>query len=200
VRKHFAGCGKIISLNLPLKSDGAHRGKAFVEFDSKAACDTALELHDGGDFSGASISVRMACDGGKAAETTDKWRKDFEVCVAGLPFSMSTEDVKIMFEKYGKIVAFRMPPDASGKHRGLAFVCFASRASCAAALTLHGTIFGVRGLFVYMSGDKAAASAARRPPLPPPLHSKWRPQWSGGRRRRSCSTSPSVRYSRRTVG
>jgi len=154
VKKYFSKCGKICSVNIPCGRDGRHRGKAFIEFESKENCNRALKLHDT-HYGAHLLSIHMAKDN-TPAKPEWKYRKDLEVVVGGLPFSMSEEAVKEHFAKCGTIMALRMPPKSDGKHRGLAFISFTSKEECGKALKFHNTTCDGRRLYVYMSGETGA--------------------------------------------
>merc|ERR1712190_615464 len=109
---------------------------AFIDFDSEDALVKALEFNDtalGRDV----LLVRKASDkpakgGGKGATQDEKprWKKSLEVFVAGLPYSMSKDDVEKYFSECGEIVALRMPAASEGRHRGIAFICFTCKEEC----------------------------------------------------------------------
>lgn len=78
--------------------------------------------------------------------------------VGNLPFTVSQEEVKAEFAKYGTIEDCHLPMDReSGRPRGFGFVTFADNTEADAAIAaLNGANFGGRSLRVNEAEDRRA--------------------------------------------
>merc|ERR1711934_1112393 len=57
VREYFSTCGEIISIEMPIMDDGRSSGTAIINFKTKQACETCLELN-GSDFNGRWLNIK----------------------------------------------------------------------------------------------------------------------------------------------
>merc|ERR1711934_830250 len=59
VREYFSTCGEIISIEMPIMDDGRSSGTAIINFKTKQACETCLELN-GSDFNGRWLNIKYS--------------------------------------------------------------------------------------------------------------------------------------------
>ena len=86
--------------------------------------------------------------------------------VGNLPFNATEEDVKVLFERHGKVDSVKLINDReTGKPRGFGFVDMAPQEAQAAIQALNGFRWPTAAR--QRSPGKAAAPALRRRPLPP---------------------------------
>jgi RNA recognition motif-containing protein len=63
LRKDFEECGKLVSCRVPKNEEGACKGIAFIEFETKEGFEAALKF-DGTEYGGRTIGVAKAGEGG----------------------------------------------------------------------------------------------------------------------------------------
>jgi RNA recognition motif-containing protein len=86
--------------------------------------------------------------------------------VGNLPFSITKEKLKEIFEQFGEITSLNLITDRdTGKSRGFAFVEFADKDSGNKAIKeYNGTTLDGRSIVVKIANDKPAARPPRRSP------------------------------------
>jgi RNA recognition motif-containing protein len=174
VKKDFAECGEILSINMPMNDDGRPRGIAFIKYASKAGVEGALAF-DGTDYGGRYLEVMQAWDGvysegkskgekgtgrgtgrgkGKGKSSQEKGaNSDFAVFVGGLPFAVDEAGVREHFSDCGTIASVRMPTSEDGKPKGIAFLRFTCDEHVDAAVQLNESNLGGRNVLVRRATD-----------------------------------------------
>ncbi|XP_056282574.1 polyadenylate-binding protein 4 isoform X1 [Pseudoliparis swirei] len=120
----FSAFGNILSCKVVCDENGS-KGYAFVHFETQDAADRAIEkmngmlLNDRKVFVGRfkSRKEREAELGAKAKEFTNVYIKNFGD-------EMTDDQLKELFDKYGKTLSVKVMIDPSGKSRGFGFISY----------------------------------------------------------------------------
>ncbi|XP_038045466.1 poly(U)-binding-splicing factor PUF60-like isoform X2 [Patiria miniata] len=128
VRQAFNPFGPIKSINMswdPITMK--HKGFAFVEYDLPEAAQLALEQMNGVMIGGRNIKVGRPSNMPQAQPVVDQLMEESKnhprIYVASIHGDLSTEDIKSVFEAFGKILSCALPLDsATSKHKGYAFI------------------------------------------------------------------------------
>ncbi|XP_071793660.1 poly(U)-binding-splicing factor PUF60-like isoform X1 [Asterias amurensis] len=128
VRQAFNPFGPIKSINMswdPITMK--HKGFAFVEYDLPEAAQLGLEQMNGVMIGGRNIKVGRPSNMPQAQPVVDQLMEESKnhprIYVASIHGDLSTEDIKSVFEAFGKIVSCNLPIDsATNKHKGYAFI------------------------------------------------------------------------------
>lgn len=134
LQKDFAECGEITKILIPKDAEGKRRGIAFITFKTKAGVEAACKF-DRTDYGGRILMVNKVGPPkkGKGDKGKGKGEKgkggstvsfDHEVCVRGLPWSTTSEQLKKHFEECGEVENFKLLYNEEGKVRGSAFIAF----------------------------------------------------------------------------
>ena len=143
VKKYFASCGKILSVELPLAEGGKSSGTAFVTFSQRSELDAAIAM-DGGIWPGTErwLKIEESVErpekkkfgsGGVKPEGCDT------VFVGNLSWDVTEELVRETFGSCGEIVRVKFSEDEEGNFKGFGHVQFADGASTDEAVKLAGT-------------------------------------------------------------
>uniref|UniRef100_A0A1A8AKC3 Poly-U binding splicing factor 60KDa n=1 Tax=Nothobranchius furzeri TaxID=105023 RepID=A0A1A8AKC3_NOTFU len=108
IRQAFAPFGPIKSIDMSWDSvTMKHKGFAFVEYDVPEAAQLALEQMNSVMLGGRNIKVRVCTC----------------VCVSSVHPDLSDDDIKSVFEAFGRIKSCTLARDpTSGRHRGFGFI------------------------------------------------------------------------------
>uniref|UniRef100_A0A3P9MJ22 Polyadenylate-binding protein n=1 Tax=Oryzias latipes TaxID=8090 RepID=A0A3P9MJ22_ORYLA len=156
----FSAFGNILSCKVVCDENGS-KGYAFVHFETQDAADRAIEkmngmlLNDRKVFVGRfkSRKEREAELGAKAKEFTNVYIKNFGD-------EMEDEQLKEMFEKYGKTLSVKVMTDSSGKSRGFGFVSFEKHEDANKAVEeINGTELNGKTVFVGRAQKKMERQA-----------------------------------------
>ncbi len=79
---------------------------------------------------------------------------DTQIYISGLPYKMSEDDVRQMFNTCGNIKSINLPINKQGKPTGFGFIVFESAESIPKALALDGQ--EVEGRFIQVTSTKYA--------------------------------------------
>ncbi|XP_022098275.1 poly(U)-binding-splicing factor PUF60-like isoform X2 [Acanthaster planci] len=128
VRQAFSPFGPIKSINMswdPITMK--HKGFAFVEYDLPEAAQLALDQMNGVMIGGRNIKVGRPSNMPQAQPVVDQLMEESKnhprIYVASIHGDLSTEDIKSVFEAFGKITSCALPLDsATNKHKGYAFI------------------------------------------------------------------------------
>ncbi|KAG7280723.1 hypothetical protein CRUP_004523, partial [Coryphaenoides rupestris] len=120
----FSAFGNILSCKVVCDENGS-KGYAFVHFETQDAADRAIEkmngmlLNDRKVFVGRfkSRKEREAELGAKAKEFTNVYIKNFGD-------EMTDDQLKVLFDQYGKTLSVKVMTDSTGKSRGFGFVSY----------------------------------------------------------------------------
>jgi len=129
-----------------------HKGYAFVEFETAEAAQLALEQMNGVVIGGRNIKVGRPNNVPQAApiiaHIQEEAAKYPRIYVASIHPDLSQDDMKSVFEAFGKIKKVDLAPDNSpGKHRGWGYIEYDNHKSSADAIASMN-LFDLGGQFL----------------------------------------------------
>lgn len=104
----FSTFGNILSCKVAQNKDGANLGYGFVHYESEEAANDAIAKVNGKSIGNSIVKVipfksRKERQDGQAQQFTN-------IYVKNLPLEMSEEELKTLFEKYGKVTSLKLGP------------------------------------------------------------------------------------------
>uniref|UniRef100_S4S071 Poly-U binding splicing factor a n=1 Tax=Petromyzon marinus TaxID=7757 RepID=S4S071_PETMA len=128
IRQAFAPFGPIKSIDMSFDPvTMKHKGFAFVEYDLPEAAQLAMEQMNGITLGGRSIKVGRPSNIGQAQPIIDQLAEEAKthnrIYVASVHPDLSDDDIKSVFEAFGKITMCTLARDpVLGKHKGYGFI------------------------------------------------------------------------------
>ncbi|XP_071947671.1 poly(U)-binding-splicing factor PUF60-like isoform X2 [Antedon mediterranea] len=129
IRQAFYPFGPIKSINMSWDSvTMKHKGFAFVEYELPEAAQLALDQMNGVVIGGRNIKVGRPSNMPQAQPVVDQINEEAKqfprIFIASIHQDLSSEDIKSVFEAFGKIKACALPcdPATPGKHKGYGFI------------------------------------------------------------------------------
>lgn len=125
LQKHFGRYGEITdSVVMKNRNTGHPRGFGFVTFADPTVCDKVLK--DTHVIDGRTVEAKQTVPREKGPATS-KGPKSKKIFVGGLTTTTTEEELKVYFEKFGKVVEHQIMQDhKTGRSRGFGFVTFDS--------------------------------------------------------------------------
>uniref|UniRef100_T1IIT5 RRM domain-containing protein n=1 Tax=Strigamia maritima TaxID=126957 RepID=T1IIT5_STRMM len=128
IRQAFLPFGPIKSINMswdPVTQK--HKGFAFVEYEMPEAAQLALEQMNGVMIGGRNIKVGRPSNMPQAQPIIEQIMEEAKsynrIYVASVHQDLSEDDIKSVFEAFGKIKACKLSPSTiPGKHKGYGFI------------------------------------------------------------------------------
>ncbi|XP_069477949.1 poly(U)-binding-splicing factor PUF60 isoform X1 [Ambystoma mexicanum] len=130
IRQAFAPFGPIKSIDMSWDSvTMKHKGFAFVEYEVPEAAQLALEQMNSVMLGGRNIKVGRPSNIGQAQPIIDQLAEEARsfnrIYVASVHQDLSDDDIKSVFEAFGKIKSCMLARDpTTGKHKGYGFIDF----------------------------------------------------------------------------
>eukprot|EP00193_Tetraselmis_chui_P021607 CAMPEP_0177787056 /NCGR_PEP_ID=MMETSP0491_2-20121128/21264_1 /TAXON_ID=63592 /ORGANISM="Tetraselmis chuii, Strain PLY429" /LENGTH=855 /DNA_ID=CAMNT_0019308331 /DNA_START=131 /DNA_END=2698 /DNA_ORIENTATION=- len=150
ITKFFSRCPDLKDIRMPLDHvTGKPRGLAYVEFESKAGVDAALQLN-GQELDGHQLLIVRSDPNrsGGGGESTD-----YVAFCRNLAFSTTEVSLSQVFSQCPGLKGVRLPLDhATGRVRGIGYIQFESRAGLDQALQLNGIEVDGRSISIEESG------------------------------------------------
>merc|ERR1712037_1072663 len=128
VREYFSTCGEIISIEMPIMDDGRSSGTAIINFKTKQACETCLELN-GSDFNGRWLNIKYSTPKPiwSPREPSQKVDGCTTVFVGNLSFQIDENTLREAFGECGEITQVRFAEDReTGQFKGFGHIEFAN--------------------------------------------------------------------------
>ncbi|KAJ8375024.1 hypothetical protein SKAU_G00056040 [Synaphobranchus kaupii] len=128
IRQAFAPFGPIKSIDMSWDSvTMKHKGFAFVEYEVPEAAQLALEQMNSVMLGGRNIKVGRPSNIGQAQPIIDQLAEEARafnrIYVASVHPDLSDDDIKSVFEAFGKIKSCTLARDpTTGKHKGFGFI------------------------------------------------------------------------------
>ncbi|KAJ8418764.1 hypothetical protein AAFF_G00002630 [Aldrovandia affinis] len=128
IRQAFAPFGPIKSIDMSWDSvTMKHKGFAFVEYEVPEAAQLALEQMNSVMLGGRNIKVGRPSNIGQAQPIIDQLAEEARafnrIYVASVHPDLSDDDIKSVFEAFGKIKSCTLARDpTTGKHKGYGFI------------------------------------------------------------------------------
>ncbi|WOL12923.1 28 kDa ribonucleoprotein, chloroplastic isoform X1 [Canna indica] len=108
------------------RDTGRSRGFAFVTMSTVEECELVINNLDGSQFGGRTLRVNFS-DKPKPKEPLYP-ETEFKLFVGNLSWSVTSESLTEMFQKYGNLVGARVLYDGdTGRSRGYGFVCYSTK-------------------------------------------------------------------------
>ncbi|XP_003726279.1 poly(U)-binding-splicing factor PUF60-like isoform X2 [Strongylocentrotus purpuratus] len=153
IRQAFHPFGPIKSINMswdPITMK--HKGFAFVEYDLPEAAQLALEQMNGVMIGGRNIKVGRPSNMPQAQPVVDAIMEEAKhqprIFITSIHSDLSSEDIKSVFEAFGKIISCSLPSDSvGGKHKGHGIIEYDSMQSASDAISSMN-LFDLGGQFL----------------------------------------------------
>ncbi|GFR09406.1 polyadenylate-binding protein 1 [Trichonephila clavata] len=150
----FANYGSILSLKVATDDSGDSRGFGFVQFETEASANEAIDNLNGKLLRGRKMYVsKFIPREKKNGEFRNIYIKNFQS-------TMKDEDLKELCKKFGTILSSKVMPDENGESRGFGFVCFEDADSAKKAVQdLNGLYLGGRKIYAGRAKKKSERRA-----------------------------------------
>nr|XP_054766468.1 poly(U)-binding-splicing factor PUF60-like isoform X1 [Lytechinus pictus] len=153
IRQAFHPFGPIKSINMswdPITMK--HKGFAFVEYDLPEAAQLALEQMNGVMIGGRNIKVGRPSNMPQAQPVVDQIMEEAKnqprIFITSIHSDLSADDIKSVFEAFGKIVTCSLPSDSiGGKHKGHGLIEYENMQSASDAISSMN-LFDLGGQFL----------------------------------------------------
>lgn len=120
----FSAFGNILSCKIAMDEHGS-KGYGFVHFETEEVARNAIEKVNGMLLNGKKVYVGKWMSRKERLEQLGDKAKNFtNVYIKNLSEEVSDDQLRVMFEEYGKIVSAKVMSDEEGKSKGFAFVSF----------------------------------------------------------------------------
>ncbi|CAG9816868.1 unnamed protein product [Phaedon cochleariae] len=123
----FSAFGNILSCKVAQDENGTSKGYGFVHFETEEAANKSIEKVNGMLLNGKKVYVgRFIPRKEREKELGEKAKLFTNVYVKNFGEDLSEEQLRAMFEKYGKITSYKIMSKDDGKSKGFGFVAFES--------------------------------------------------------------------------
>jgi len=156
----FSAFGNILSCKIAMDEHGS-KGYGFVHFETEEVARNAIEKVNGMLLNGKKVYVGKWMSRKERLEALGDRAKNFtNVYIKNLPEDVSDEQLKDMFEAFGKTVSSKVMADEGGKSKGFAFVSYENHEDAARACEdLNGKEYNGRPIYVGRAQKKAERQA-----------------------------------------
>lgn len=162
IRNLFSQFGDIVEVRFPSLKFDTHRRFCYVQFLTSSSANAATSL-DGKALAGNRRLQAKISDPNAKKDREGATREGREVYVKNVDWSKSEDDVRTLFEPYGKVDSVRIPRNMGGKSKGFAFVVFSNKEGAENAVGgLHNKEYANRILHVEISSEKGKGGAKRQ--------------------------------------
>ncbi|XP_072402672.1 polyadenylate-binding protein 4-like isoform X1 [Diabrotica undecimpunctata] len=121
----FSAFGNILSCKVAQDENGSSKGYGFVHFETEEAANKSIEKVNGMLLNGKKVYVgRFIPRKEREKELGEKAKLFTNVYVKNFGEDLSEEELRNMFEKYGKITSYKIMSKDDGKSKGFGFVAF----------------------------------------------------------------------------
>lgn len=136
----FSAFGNILSCKVAQDETGASKGYGFVHFETEEAANKSIEKVNGMLLNGKKVYVgRFIPRKEREKELGEKAKLFTNVYVKNFGEDMNDEQLRSMFEKFGRITSYKIMNKEDGKSKGFGFVAFEEpEAAEAAVCELNG--------------------------------------------------------------
>ncbi|CAH2007934.1 unnamed protein product [Acanthoscelides obtectus] len=131
----FSAFGNILSCKVAQDENGTSKGYGFVHFETEEAANRSIEKVNGMLLNNKKVYVgRFIPRKEREKELGEKAKLFTNVYVKNFGEDVAEEQLKNMFEKYGKITSLKIMYKEDGKSKGFGFVAFESPDAAEAAV------------------------------------------------------------------
>nr|CAD1831493.1 unnamed protein product [Ananas comosus var. bracteatus] len=158
--EHFGKYGKIIdAVIMKDRYTGKPRGFGFITYDDPSVVDKVIE--DTHVINGKQVEIKRTIPKGAAPLKDFKTKKVF---VGGIPTTLTEDEFKNFFSKFGKVVDHEIIRDhATSRSRGFGFIVFDSEKTVDELLAKKGNMIDLAGTQVEIK-----KAEPKKPSNPPP--------------------------------
>ncbi|CAC5370109.1 PABPC [Mytilus coruscus] len=152
----FSAFGNILSCKIVCDKNGS-RGYGFIHFETEEAARNCIEKVNGMLLKGKKVFVERFMNRRERLEILgDKMKKFNNVYVKNFSDDMSEDDLKDIFEPFGKLINVKIMSDIGGKSRGFGFVSYEKPEAAEKAVEdLNGLTIQDKTLFVGRAQKRA---------------------------------------------
>lgn len=123
----FSAFGNILSCKVAQDENGVSKGYGFVHFETEEAANKSIEKVNGMLLNGKKVYVgRFIARKEREKELGEKAKLFTNVYVKNFGEDLNAEELRGMFEKFGKITSYKIMSREDGKSKGFGFVAFES--------------------------------------------------------------------------
>lgn len=121
----FSAFGNILSCKVAQDENGLSKGYGFVHFETEEAANKSIEKVNGMLLNGRKVYVgRFIPRKEREKELGEKAKLFTNVYIKNFGEDLSEEELREMFEKYGRITSYKIMSKDDGKSKGFGFVAF----------------------------------------------------------------------------
>ena len=155
----FSAFGNILSCKVAQGASGDSKGYGFVHFETEEATLQAIDKVDGMLLNDKKVFVgRFVPRKERGVELGEKAKRFTNVYIKNFNENMTEDDLRDMFEKFGKITSFKLMKTDEGdeKNKGFGFVSYEDAETAEAACgDLNGSEVGGKTIYVGRAQKKA---------------------------------------------
>lgn len=131
----FSAFGNILSCKVAQDENGASKGYGFVHFETEEAANKSIEKVNGMLLNARKVYVgRFIPRKEREKELGEKAKLFTNVYVKNFGEELNEEQLRAMFEKYGRITSYKIMSKDDGKSKGFGFVAFEEPEAAEAAV------------------------------------------------------------------
>ena len=141
-----------------LVKDGKSRGIGFVDFETRAEAEAAVEALNESELDGRNIRVKFSEEShpkNDRRETNPDAEGSQTIFIGNVGFNTTKDTLWEFFEQYGSINDLRLATDRDGNPRGFAHCEFATPEDAKKSLAAHGQKVDGRAIRVDLSAPKS---------------------------------------------
>lgn len=153
LQKLFKDCGEIFSIRWPSLKYNTTRRFCYISFRTQQAAIAATKF-DGQSLGGPYKLLAKYSDPGNKKDREGAMAEGRELHITGLDTTLTEDDLKEVFSKYGKVEKVRILKTMRGDSKGAGFISFEKKESANLALDLDKTKLKSRVLTVELSMGK----------------------------------------------
>ena len=131
LKKLMELAGEVVRIE-KMEDSKRHKTYAIVIYSSSLEAQRAIQQLDGKELDGKALEVRE--DSGPRRSRSP--RKANQIYIKNLPYSVSWQQLRDVFETYGEILRVDIPRDVNERSKGFGFVLF--RSDTEAFKAIHG--------------------------------------------------------------
>lgn len=153
----FSAFGNILSCKVAQDENGGSKGYGFVHFETEEAANKSIEKVNGMLLNGKKVYVgRFIPRKEREKELGEKAKLFTNVYIKNFTEDLTDEQLRIMFEKFGRITSYKIMSKDDGKSKGFGFVAFEDPdAAEHAVMELNGTEMDGKTMYVGRAQKKA---------------------------------------------
>lgn len=131
----FSAFGNILSCKVAQDENGASKGYGFVHFETEEAANKSIEKVNGMLLNGRKVYVgRFIPRKEREKELGEKAKLFTNVYIKNFGEELTDEQLRKMFEKFGRITSYKIMSKDDGKSKGFGFVAFEEPGAAEAAV------------------------------------------------------------------